>query len=74
MLYRDLTAASRYASAEAGIFLKKVKIIRNTVGITSQPGALYYLDTSAAFNLLAAEEHADAFLALLPRAMIPMVA
>ena len=25
--------------------------------------ALYYLDTSAAFKLLAAEEHADAFLA-----------
>jgi predicted nucleic acid-binding protein len=26
--------------------------------------ALYYLDTSAAFKLLAAEEHAEAFLAL----------
>ena len=25
--------------------------------------ALYYLDTSAAFKLLAAEEHAEAFLA-----------
>jgi hypothetical protein len=36
-LYRDRVVASRCASPEAGIFLEKVKIIRDTVGMTSQP-------------------------------------